>query len=739
MELYAYAGRTGTGQTMRRRKQDPFKQNIISLLRQGRRTDAIAMVRDTLEKTPNHAAANQEWKRLQQGLPFSFEETLQRQSEKIRRQLEAILTDFARNPAQIAGLSVGVIKKKLKHVQSVVDQVGGADALQGTLAEQYQMYVAALTKERGRRKKNRRGKSLLWVGVLAGMGLLGLSGMAVVHRANVAADKLEDAWRHREKQPDVATAALHTYDTGFNRMLNRRVGHAADRIAHRVKNQYARLARAHALLNDIYNGKGKLAELSIEQRVEILQLCRLQSKQSAPVIKLWNILYLREKDRMESLQSSQIAELLEPLPPMPALSGIPKDDLPIIDQRMQELKQKLKRFTELNALYKLEKENVKSFSQELERLKLAKSELKKLHSCLHTLSAAQSYATYREMLEKRPATQHYPVAPSLQISVKDLPAQQDFLLDMQQQAAPGVPPELIPAVIRTLVYGGSTISDDCPANREQLQTMENIFALSGASVVLYQLINEEGEVCYAEEPPEIKEKEVIFRRSVYDPLRDTGDIRPVTWKDPSKVWIKPVDVRALWKACGFDAPQDFFNHARFPAILSSILNTEDRNCPVLARAYLYQKISELMRQQVPPAMIGIGFAPTMEKHLDDFEQLRKKLHVNLTGMCWVRHTPRLAAAEIAFTRWFREHRGAEYEKEIEDLVSEKLLLKAEYCGYVNEYGKPIYSEKPEKGATVSYADKKEIRRYQAGEEPAQLPPLSPLFVAKRVYKQQYQP
>lgn len=724
---------------MRHRRQDSFKQRLARLLRRGRREKAIELVRDTLAKEPTHASALNEWHRLQAGQPFTYEEVEQKKKQGHLQYLETILTNFSQNPAQLAVLNRSVLKKRLSQLRTALKKVGGIEGLEPATSEQYRLYLNALTKEIKRRRRTIRGKSLLGLSLIAGLGLVGACSMALIHRAHEAADALEQVWQNHELQPDYADSALRTYDTGFNRMLDRRVGNIAERISFRIQNQSARIKQAIAVLSEIQRGNGKLAELSIAERVEIQDTCRIQSKESLPLIALWNTLYLREKEQMERLKSVHIADLLAPLPPMQALSGLPQQDLPILEKRLDALQLKKQRFKELSSLYKLDKKDIIYFTKEHKHISSIKKELEQFRTCLQTLSAAHDYQGYRDLLRKGPDLQQYIAGQHLLSATEALPSKQDFQRAMQMAAAQDIPEDFIPAAIRTLVYEGSSISEKCPATREQLQTMENIFALSGAPVALYQIINKDNEVCYSESQPQIKDKHLVFQRSVYDPLRPTGDISTISWKNPHEIWIKIIDLRPLWKACGFDKPQQFFNTAHFPSLLSIILNTEAPHCPALARAYLYHKISELMRQHSPQALAGFGYTPTMKQHIEEFEQLRKQCNIPLLGMCWLRQTPDYIAAEHAFTRWFRKHKGFSYEKEIKKHAGERLLLHAQFCGYVNEYGKPVFRESHAAGTKVWYADKGQVHSFCLGDDMPQLPGLSPLFIAKKVTPQQYQP
>ena len=172
----------------------------------------------------------------------------------------------------------------------------------------------------------------------------------------------------------------------------------------------------------------------------------------------------------------------------------------------------------------------------------------------------------------------------------------------------------------------------------------------------------------------------------------------------------------------------FFLTANLPDLLGRLTCIQDENCPALAKAYTFSTLLKIMHTHPDQKVLGLRFAPTMERDIRSFLELEKRLNYPLIPNCWLSRSSAATAAELAFNEWFRDHAHRDYSAEMKRNLEIVLKGRSHYIGFIDINSKPHFkaSYSPDSG-TLRYFSKGQLVASPAG-EPLQSPdPFSPIF------------
>ncbi|MBR5878608.1 MAG: hypothetical protein IKY91_03585, partial [Akkermansia sp.] len=145
---------------MRRRRTDPAMQKLRRLVHYGKRTEAAALLEETLRSNPSHTRAREELSRYLTNRPFTFEVTE-------HEELQKILTDFLAAPQEITNMrkaSAKRLRKRVAHLQHSIEHL--LTTSEKNTLQQLRKAIARVL------QRHRRPLNGVVVGLLSTLGLL---------------------------------------------------------------------------------------------------------------------------------------------------------------------------------------------------------------------------------------------------------------------------------------------------------------------------------------------------------------------------------------------------------------------------------------------------------------------------------------------------------------------------------------------------------------------------------------
>lgn len=696
-------------------------QKLRRLAHNGKRSEAAALLEDTLRSNPSHPKAREELSRYLTNRPFTFEETGY-------EELQKILSDFLAAPQALNGMRKSAIKrlrKRLHHLEHGLEHL-----LSTTEKNTILQLRKAISRELQRRRKPINGVVVAIAGGLAFLLLTGGAGFFLWQRSETAADTLETA-ASRQIQRRQALSLLQIHDTGLNRTMNRRVSAAADKLRADLTARQQRSRELDSILKSIEQGEQTVVGQGVHRRAEIERRLRELGADATPLRIRWAELCRREQGALDQQRLSLAEELMAPLPPGEQLSGNPDVDIQKLSKRRKVLQQRLSIYEDAGAALGLPATLIKPVHQELELLAPLLQEVTRLRNQLQLLPSAHDYDQYRMQLATLPAEHYMPGVRLLE--VRNLMPRVNSLRGMMQEHGQNATAELLQAARRSLIEGGPSFSAEFPATKEQLHLLDELLTNTALRTRLIELTGEDNLPAYTEEAPVIRNGRVHFRRSSLDPQHDASRSNREEWLNPQAVWQRELDSRPLYRKLKLDNRTGFASTANIPALITAVMQMESSEAPVLARAYVLDHLLRINSLSSHAILSGMRYAPEMRAAADSFQALRKECNVKLDGNCWLRVSAEHSEAEQKFARWFSRHRKLDFAGELKRNLGALLRVNPRFCGYINEHGVPVLFDEPRKGQLIWYLSGSAMTTTPWGAELQAPRRLSPVFSMERTF------
>ncbi len=705
---------------MARRKSDPVLQKLRRLARAGRRQEAADMLEQAIVTNPKHAKARDELARYLTGKPFSFEETEY-------KELQTIINEFLTEPQRLSSMGRSGLKK-LKHRAYYLEQALSHMLSAGELKTLNQLR-AAIARERQRRRKPLGKLSLGIAALLAVLLPCGAGCYLLWQRAAQAADVLGEA-ASANFQRSKAITLLHVHDTGLNRTLNRRVSEQADKLRRliRLSEQHAR--ELDEILRSIENGTQSVVSQGVRRRALIERRLKELGEDAAALKLRWAALCEKEQEALNQQRLSLVEELISPLPEWNGLKGNPEDDLRLLNDRVNTLRQRVLIYEDAAEALKLPESIIATVRQEMQAHNRLIAEISAFQHLLSLLPTAHSYERYTELLHSfKP--EHYLPAIELMGVVKFMPSVAS-LRGMMQERGQELPPGLLLAAKASLVDGKPSFSAQFPATQEQMHLLRELLTNSALNTRLFELTNTADNLCaYSEELPVLRYGRACFHRSSLDPEREISEDKYIEWQNPTSVVSRTLDPRPLYRELGLDNKSGYSSVVNLPLAISRLLRHQHPDVPPLAKAYVFDHLLRINNSGQHPVLCGLRYAPEMRGAVRSFEKLRESCGIRLDGNCWLRRTPAHAEAERKFLRWFNKHRHVDFVAELQKNLRALLSVTPQFCGYINEKSEAVFFETVPDGQVIWYLSPAAMTTSAWG-DPLQEPVrLSPVFIMKK--------
>lgn len=571
-----------------------------------------------------------------------------------------------------------------------------------------------------RRKRRRRALGLSVAAALLVAGILGGTALLLRNRASELTERLHTAYQQADWQ--AGAALLEAADTGINRLLYP----ASQSVIITVKNwQRTASARAKELATHLerYEKRSSIADLSLEERAIFLRHLRsLPHTLAAPLLARWEQLCIPEKQMLEAQKMAVLSELAD-ADQLPELSGRVDEDIQLLRKSEEKQGHLIRNFAHAKDAFDLEPSLISPIEALLKRNSQMLNEAVSLSQLGAKLQSAVDYEQYRRVLLGFTPGLY---APACQIA-RQIPRLPDAeQINAEVRALRHNLPTVIPEPVRkAIISRGPSFEQDYPASQEQVHLMEDIFSAHSLRQGLFRVSNMNGITHFSDSRPIITEKNsVVFSLSKLDPAFHIGQQQRLEWAPSQTVAISWLDPSALLQATGITRSH-FFLSGNLPHLLGVITGVQAKECPALAKAYLYHTILELMRLHKRPEILGIRFSPMLQEDTASFRKLQETLAYPLSISCWLRNTPESRAAEEGYSRWFAEHAKRDYSAEMSRALGRILREKTRYIGYVDAEGRTRY--KGESGSTLWYYSGGKMRSVSANNHPESPDPFTPIL------------
>ena len=352
-------------------------------------------------------------------------------------------------------------------------------------------------------------------------------------------------------------------------------------------------------------------------------------------------------------------------------------------------------------------------------------EITRLRNQLQLLPTAHDYDQYRRQLEDI-EVEHYLHGVDL-MEIRRMIPKVSSLRGMMQKYGQNVPAGLLQAAQKSLMEGGPSFSPEFPATKEQLHLLDELLTNSALRTRLIELTGENNQTAYTEEAPVIRNSRVYFKRSTLDPQHDAARSNKEEWLNPQAVWQRPLDARALHRKLRLDNRSGFASTANIPLLITTVMQMDGNDAPVLARAYVLDHLLRINQLSTHAMLSGMRYAPEMREAAESFTQLRDTCGVTLDGNCWLQVSAAHSEAEKQFARWFSRHRKLNFAEELKRNLGALLRIVPRFCGYINEQGVPVLFEPPREGQLIWYISGSAITTTPWGAELQSPRRLSPVF------------
>ena len=689
----------------------------------GEMSRARRLLQIMVEEHPEDREAAAELARLEAGKPLHVTETSkERQKRLCTEAAEALYRAIQRyTPRKLVSMPTKELQDLRSQIRLHTATLKNARsaAPQGTNDLQ-----KALRRELSRRRKKTTRTLMITLGSIL-LTLLALGGtLFLLHRrAQNLAAQLEEAFRAADWEK--TESRLKATDTGINNLVYPKLGELVSRVHKWQQSVHARAQELGRIIV-MYENLEAISTLSLEERANFIR--RIHALPHAFADKLltqWKEICRPDQERLDKQRDDIVAEVAAPVSP-PSLTGQAQEDARELRRTRQRLQQLISTFRDAKDAFGLDPLLISPNEVTLAKVEAYLADVEQLLKMELRLGAARSYDQHLlAMSEIFP--KHYKTALSARELHLRLPSEESIRSEVRAMRHK-VPRQLDPTVVQAILQKGPSFSPSHPATNQQVHLMEDIFTTRTLRQKIYEITRASGETRYSDAYPEISDKnKVVFNISPLDPTYSIDKPARVEWEDPHSVWTRLIDTTPLLRSTGITRER-FFLTANLPELLGKITDIQDKNCPALAKAYLYHTLSELMRQHTKPDILGLRYSTTLQEDIKSFRQLMARSRLQLTPTCWLRRSGDTLAAEAMFAQWFAEHAHRDYAGEMRKNFAPILRNLVHYAGYVNAQGQTCFREPPAAGGKLWYISEGKLVTSPIGEELKNPTPFSPLFI-----------
>ena len=704
--------------------QSPWR-TLRRLALSGKRDEAEAFLLRMLKDNPDDREVRAELTRLRTGQSLLCTESKKERKKRVSQEVREAIDEAIRRYGEPHILSCSssddlhALRKQLKNQLSLLKE-NKTPAPQGT-ADFCQM----LERELSRRRKKGSRVLFRWLGGCFFVLLAAGGALWLLHRRALSlCDQLEASLRANEWKK--TEQLLQATDTGINRLLAKKV-EVLTGMVKRWQQSVPRRAAEFAQKISLYKKHHAVSSISMEERSELLREIRaLPEPFSKKLLADWDELCRPEREVLERQKQETVARLTLPYP-QPKLSGNLDEDLPVLRTADKELSALLKDFCNAQTLFDLDSSIIASNKDIADSVAQCLSDAEQLKRAQVLLGTARTYGEHLHSLKGfKPAL--YAPARQAYTSSRELPATEEEMQAMLRSMRHNIPRHLPDHVLKAILHRGPSFGQHAPASVEHLHIMEELFTSASLRQVLYEIVALDGRVIYSNEAPKLTEKGgAHLVRSDIDPQYKPGENAQIFLPIAAGMRVRCIDPRPLLKAVRLERAT-FFLTANLPDLLGRLTCIQDENCPALAKAYTFNTLLKIIHTHPKQKVLGLRFAPTMERDIRSFLELEKSLNYPLTPNCWLSRSTAATAAELAFNEWFRDHARRDYSAEMKRNFEIVLKGRSHYIGFIDINSKPnfkaFYSPKSD---TLRYFSKGQLVASPAG-EPLQSPdPFSPIF------------
>ena len=714
---------------MSRRRPDPAMHALRQHIAAGDMEAARRVLVETLQKNPSNRHARAELERLDAGLPLrSVERSRERESakgEQNQARLAAMLQEFTKDPQLFAQWDDRRLRRAKKELARRMKYAGSAlEDADRKVATQYRQ---ALSRELARRAKPVRRVLGIAASIAGGVALLVVVGMLMANHAERAAVRLSECLRSGDSAE--LAICVKASDTPMNRQFCKRLPMLITAAQARLKREQADIDDLTALFQKIERGESSITELGPIRRMEIEHTLSTLPKAAQHLTETWNKYCRGEQEQLASQRLEYVKRLARPLLPM----VVPSDNLQDDEQRLEELRADLQErcliFADAHYSQQLDEELIRPAQDALRQMNALLQENRHLQEDLNKLAAARDYDTYRKRLLAINPKLYTVLAPALE-TAKALPDRSTVLWEVRTRGR-DIPQTRLQAARQSLVMGGPSITPEAPASAEETRIAEELLGALALRTPLYAVTNETGEVNYTEQEPVVKDGKAHFKRSLLDPAKPTGSGDNVEWPNPHWVKMHHIDPTPLAQLLHTDDRAALLGGLHYGKALEGVLRCRAPECPALARAFVYDCLVRMMHAREERMLTGLPYSPTLQEDIRDFENVKARCGVELTGDCWLRQSAAHTRAEREFADWFAAHYKASYSAEMAENFASFMAVRPRFCGFVTPNGHARLCRKPEPGELIWYVTADGMATARNGEELEDAAPFSPLFVAEK--------
>lgn len=322
----------------------------------------------------------------------------------------------------------------------------------------------------------------------------------------------------------------------------------------------------------------------------------------------------------------------------------------------------------------------------------------------------------------------YPLTCSLLEFLGNLPTLEEWqshMLPINQK----IKPEKRNAAHKTLLSFGPSFSPQFPATQSQYSLAKELFQTPSLWRQIYQIIHTDGRTYLSEEYPKQKGSDkqyVFFNVSELDSHYTPNQTNTIYW-DAKEVSVRRINCARFMQNCGISR-DTFFSHANLPQLLEKISAYRDKECPTLAKAYVYDCVLTLLLSHPLFEHQIKHYSTKLAEDAESFSKLRIK-HAKLMYVgAWLAPKSHIENAENDFAAWFKAHKNRNYNKEIADNAAPLFRATPQYIGYVDETRNVHLRKEHQKNNSIWYLSPNGISSTKQNQLPDEALPYSPLFI-----------
>lgn len=649
----------------------------------GRQDGVRAVLEAMLREDSGDMFAMAELKNLEQGEPLQAARSLGEYRQTIRESISARLQMFPLvSPESDAGKQTSAqLREGKKQIQRLMLRL---EAYGGTCPREVKAHVRHLNRTLLKRWVRAHRRGIGWVAALC-LLIPMLAGAAFFLRqqaesATAALDRAVDEGRWRSVR-----ASRESADTGIYRLLYPASARAISRADVWLTEKQRCYELAQRRLAPLARGNRSVQSLSLSERAAMERELAAIPPDMDDLSPVWQQLCRNEQEQLEQRKAEELARLQAPLPPWPEWTGDPEADAAALDAMLAETQRRHREFQDAAAAYHLPPEMLQPVELRLTEIRQRQAQLAASAQALQALDQADIYAAYRKARPLAPIADWYGPAVALSAHAYRLP-DEEHLCDLMANREGTVPQAFVRQARNTYLKKGPTFTSDNPANARQVAILEDAFTARVLRTRLYETRDAAGNYAYSTtQPTPVQDGEYMhITRDGLDPAYHLAADPELTWRCKG-MQCRVVDVTPLVAAAGFHR-KSFYLKTNLPQALTNVLNVEAKDCPALARAYVYDVLLRVVMAHDERWRIGADFSPSLVADARTFMLIRDTCGIPLTPGCWLSHSPATVRAEERFAEWFETNKGHDYAAEIAANYGAIANVHPEYVGYVSPDG-----------------------------------------------------